>query len=114
MRIVDLETLAMAPVFDYGSSDASCAAIAAGTGASHVHWLHFEPGGVIGAHPAGFAQLLVPVHGSGWAAGPDGARHPIARGRVAIFEAGETHSKGSATGMSALMIQITALHPEAR
>src|SRR5512135_2577660 len=109
MLIFDLETVSTAPILDYESRAAASAAIGRGAGDGHIHWLRFEPGGVVGPHPAGFAQLLVPLEGSGWAAGPDAVRHPISRGRVAFIAPGEVHSKGSEDGMRALMIQLSTL-----
>jgi hypothetical protein len=114
MRIIDLEALTTAPILNYQSADASAASIGRGTGASHVHWLRLEAGGVIGPHPAGRAQLLVPLEGNGWAAGADGARRPISRGQVAIFAVEETHSQGCEGGMTALLIQLSTLILEFR
>lgn len=108
MRIVDLASLTTVPILDYQSAHAGAVVIADGTGSSHIHWLRFEPGGMIGPHPAGFTQLLVPLEGSGWVAGSDGSRHPLSRGHLAIIAKHEVHSKGSDTGMSALMVQMSA------
>ena len=109
MRIIDLHSLNTFPIRDYDSSAASSRALAMGSGDSHVHWVCVSPGGVIGPHPAGFAQLLIPLDGSGWAAGADGVRLPISPGQAAAIAAGETHSKGSDAGMQAVMIQVSAL-----
>jgi len=107
MRIVDLEAITTAPILDYESTAAASASIGHGGGKGHIHWLSFEAGGAIGPHPAGFAQLLIPLVGSGRAAGPDGVRQPISRGRAAFIALGEVHSKGSEGGMKALMIQLS-------
>ena len=81
MRIIDLQAIGTDPILDYQSTGAASASIGQGGGESQVHWLRFDPGGTIGPHPAGFAQLLLPIEGSGWAAGPDGDRQAIFRGR---------------------------------
>jgi hypothetical protein len=109
MRIIDLDGLATTPILEYQSTAAAAASIAQGRGDAHIHWLRFEAGGVIGPHPAGPAQLLIPIEGSGWAAGLDAVRYPIALGQVAFIASGEVHSKGSEGGMNALMIQLSAL-----
>lgn len=114
MRILDLDILTPTPILEYESADAVSASIGQGSGNSHVYWLRFKPGGVIGAHPAGSSQLLIPLEGRGWAAGPDAVRQPIARGQIAFFASGEVHSKGSEEGMAALMIQISTLDLELR
>ena len=114
MRIIDLNSLTTAPVLEYQSTNAGSAGIGQGRGDSHIYWLRFAPGGSIGPHPAGLAQLLIPLEGRGWAAGPDAVRHPIALGQLAFIAPGELHSKGSEDGMKALMIQISAIALESR
>jgi hypothetical protein len=109
MHIIDLDALTTTPVLEYQSTAAAAASVAQGRGDGHIHWLCFERGGVIGPHPAGPAQLLIPIDGTGWAAGSDAVRHPIALGQVAVIASGELHSKGSDEGMKALMIQFSTL-----
>ena len=111
VRIIDLDGFPTAPILEYQSAAAAAASIAQGQGDGHIHWLRFEPGGVIGPHPAGPAQLLIPLMGTGWVAGPDAVRHAIGPGQVAVVDAGEVHSKGSEGGMRALMVQLTTLAP---
>jgi quercetin dioxygenase-like cupin family protein len=83
--------------------------IADGVGEAHVYWIAFEPGGVIGPHEAGFGQLFVPVDGAGWVAGQDGRRLAVSPGESAFIARGEMHSKGSDSGMTALMLQVRDL-----
>jgi quercetin dioxygenase-like cupin family protein len=80
-----------------------------GAGECHVYTIHFESPGEIGPHEAGFDQLLVVVEGSGWGAGANGVRVPLGPGQAALFRKGEVHSKGSEEGMTAIMIQVSAL-----
>jgi hypothetical protein len=54
--------------------------IAAGHGPVRLVCLRLDPGGVVGTHPAGAAQLFLVVAGDGWIAGPDGERVPITSG----------------------------------
>ena len=82
-----------------------------GEGEAHAHVLYFAPGGEIGPHRAGFGQLLVALSGSGWVAGGDGERHDLPEGHAVLITRGETHSKGSDTGMTALMVQVRDLAP---
>jgi quercetin dioxygenase-like cupin family protein len=71
-----------------------------------VYCLHLDPGGEIGAHEAGFAQLFLIVDGSGWVSGSDGKRQLLRRGQGAIIARGEMHAKGTASGMTAIMVQV--------
>ena len=80
-----------------------------GSGDAHVYTVHFDPGGEIGRHEAGFDQLFIVIEGSGWASGGDGVRHPLETGEAARFQRGEVHAKGSDEGMTALMVQVTSL-----
>ena len=87
----------------------SSIALADGEGEAHGYVLYFEPGGAIGPHEAGFGQLLFAVAGDGWVAGRDGRRLQLAEGQAAFIQRGEIHSKGSETGLTALMIQVRDL-----
>jgi quercetin dioxygenase-like cupin family protein len=84
--------------------------LAAGAGESHIHLVEIDAGGEIGPHPAGFSQIFFCLEGSGWVASADGARAPIGRGSAAFFARGEVHSKGSAHGLRALIVQVHDLH----
>jgi quercetin dioxygenase-like cupin family protein len=90
---------------------ASSIKVAEGTGDAHAYVLYFEPGGEIGRHEAGFGQLLFALSGNGWVAGGDGERLPLAEGHAAFIRRGEMHSKGSETGLTALMVQVRDLTP---
>jgi quercetin dioxygenase-like cupin family protein len=98
------------PIVAFASRDAAAAELAAGSGEAHAHIVHIAAGGEIGPHVTGFGQLFVVLDGSGWVAGDDGERVSISAGEVAYFARGEGHSKGSATGLRALMIQVYDLH----
>jgi quercetin dioxygenase-like cupin family protein len=85
--------------------------LAEGEGEAHAYVLFFEPGGEIGPHEAGFGQLFFALSGDGWIAGRDAIRVPLATGQGALIDRGEVHSKGSETGLTALMIQVRVLNP---
>lgn len=89
---------------------ASSLEVAEGQGEAHAYVVHFEAGGEIGPHEAGFGQLFFAVRGSGWVAGGDGRRQALAEGEAALITRGEVHSKGSESGMTALMVQVRDLH----
>jgi quercetin dioxygenase-like cupin family protein len=93
----------------YEVKHASSIKLAEGDGEAHAYVLYFEPGGEIGPHEAGLGQLLVAVSGSGWVAGGDGVRLPLNEGQAAVISRGEIHSKGSETGLTALMLQVREL-----
>lgn len=99
------------PIQKYESSGAAALPIASGHGDTHVNYVQFEPGGVIGPHPTGFAQLFIVSQGSGWVAGEDGVRTPISTGQYAYYRKGELHSKGTDKGMAAIMVQVDSLNP---
>jgi quercetin dioxygenase-like cupin family protein len=109
MQIITFSPATGAQIREFESIGASVIPLGSGAGEAHVFALSFEPGGRIGPHPAGFGQLLVPLTGSGWAAGADGVEFPLEPGQAAYFARGEVQSKGSETGMTALMIQVREL-----
>ena len=100
---------ALAPIVDFQSRDSRAAELATGSGEAHVHIVHIDAGGEIGPHVAGFGQLFICLEGRGWVAAADGERVAISRGEVAYFARGERHSKGSADGLRALIIQVYEL-----
>lgn len=103
-RARDLET-----ILTQEAHDASAARLVHGAGEAHAYLLHFDAGGAIGRHEAGFGQLFVVVEGSGWVSGQDDVRTDVSAGDVALFHRGEFHGKGSETGMTAVMVQVRDL-----
>lgn len=112
MKIVEIGPARQQRITAYGAQNAFSRLAASGSGRTHVHSLRFDPGGVIGRHPAGPAQLFIVVEGAGWVEGGDGVRTPIAAGQAAYIAAGESHAKGSETGMSVVMVQVETLELE--
>ncbi len=113
IKIIDTSVDRAVVIDRFASRGARSVPIGHGSGECHVYALHFEPGGEIGPHEAGFDQLFVVAEGEGWGAGPDGVREALSTGDTMVFRRGEVHSKGSETGMRAIMIQISALEGEA-
>lgn len=112
MHRVDLMVTAHdAPVSGYESHGAHALPLGGGGGEGHVYRVRISPGGAIGPHEAGFGQLFLVVVGSGWISGGDGVRHSLAAGQGAFIARGEVHAKGSDTGLTAVMVQLTDLIP---
>ena len=97
------------PISLYQSHGASALPLADGRGDGHVYCIRFAPGGAIGPHEANFGQLFLVLAGSGWVSGGDGVARPLGMGQAALIGRGEVHAKGSETGMTALMVQLTEL-----
>jgi len=111
MQVIETGPELAATIHRFESHGASSVHLGTGTGDAHVYAIHIEPGGEIGPHEAGFDQLFIVVEGAGWAAGADGVQIPLDSGRAVIVHRGEIHSKGSETGMKAIMVQVSALRP---
>jgi hypothetical protein len=109
MRILEFSHERARPIQLFATSGASNVHLASGRGEVHAYCQYFEPGGTIGTHPAGYAQLFVVVEGEGWVAGVDGTHVPIVTGQAAFFDPGEIHSKGSGKGMTAITVQADEL-----
>jgi RimJ/RimL family protein N-acetyltransferase/quercetin dioxygenase-like cupin family protein len=109
MRIFEFSTRTMESITQYQSTGAASVVLAAGAGDARIHSLRFEPGGQIGEHPTGSAQLFLVVQGSGWVMDGAGHRVNLTAGQGAFFERREQHSKGSDAGMTALMVQVDTL-----
>jgi quercetin dioxygenase-like cupin family protein len=76
---------------------------------AHAVVIEVGPGGVVGRHPAGVAQLIVVVRGSGWVSGADGERETIGSGEAVLLERGEEHESGSEEGMTVLVVEAEKL-----
>jgi quercetin dioxygenase-like cupin family protein len=111
MKIINFSDRHAEPIESFQSVRAYSARLGDGDGEAHVYCVRFDPGGKIGAHPAGFGQLFLITAGSGWVSGQDGKRVELSAGQGAYFSRGEMHSKGSEVGMTAIMVQVKELHP---
>lgn len=111
MKVIDFSREHSLPINNFDSVAARSVHLADGEGEAHAYSIHFESGGCIGPHPAGFGQIFLVVQGSGWVIGGDGERTNLECGQGAYIERGEQHSKGSDTGMTAIMLQVRELTP---
>lgn len=112
MRIAELSAHASREITEFDSVAARSLPLAHGDGEAHAYLLHFDAGGRIGEHEAGFGQMLLVLEGAGWVAGADGEPRALGVGQAAFIERGERHAKGSETGMTALMVQVRELAPD--
>ena len=74
--------------------------------------MHLDMGGEVGFHEATVPRLFLVVAGEGWVCGVDQVRQPISVGTGAYWEAGESHGAGTASEMTALVVESDALDPE--
>lgn len=85
--------------------------IVEGVAGATVVCLRFRPGAVLGRHPAAGHQLFLVVDGEGWASGAEGGRREVKLGYAVWWEPGEAHESGSASGMTALVVEAAELDP---
>ncbi|MCM3251926.1 cupin domain-containing protein [Priestia aryabhattai] len=97
----------------YQSHLATYVKMAQANEAATIGYMYIEGEGTVGYHEAPIAQLFIVVEGEGWVTGENRKRIPIRRGEAALWGKGEWHTSGSETGMTAIVIQSEALHPEA-
>lgn len=106
MELIDFSRSKADPIERFESLNASRAVIGGTPGEARIYCLYFDPTGIIGTHPTGFCQFFLVVEGSGWVAGADGHRITLKAGEGVRLSKGEVHSKGSETGMIAIMVQL--------
>ena len=106
MELIDFSKVRADAIERFESVSASRVVIGGTRNGSRIYCLYFGPDGIIGAHPTGICQFFLVVEGSGWVSGEDGNRIPLKAGEGVRLEKGEMHSKGSETGMTAIMIQM--------
>jgi hypothetical protein len=64
------------PITTYHSHRALAVPLGSGRGEGHIYCIYLGPGGEIGPHESGFAQLFLVLAGSGWVSGADGGHSP--------------------------------------
>jgi len=72
---------------------------------TRVQTVRFEPDGTIGRHPTGVGQVFAVVEGAGWVSCADGVRVDVGVGDVVVWDTGEDHDSGTATGMLVCIVQ---------
>jgi hypothetical protein len=97
------------PISAHGSIGLHATRIASGDGGVVLTCLAVGPGGTIGTHPTTGDQLFLVITGSGWVAGADGIRHPVEAGQGARWAAGEFHTSGATTSLTALAVEGSSL-----
>ncbi|GEM_PF-205856 len=122
MRLVRFDSEVSRKITEFGSVGLTLAPLARFDGSGHIICMRLEPDGFIGYHEAAGPQLFIVVEGEGWAQGGptsdaessegrDDARQMIGAGMAALWEAGEWHAAGTATGMTAIVIDGPAIEP---
>jgi len=109
MKLFDFSPGHGVTILAYESHGAYALQLGEGWGEGHIYCVRIEPGGAIGPHEAGFGQLFPAVAGSGWVSGGDGVPQALSVGQGAFVARGEVHAKGSDTGLTAIMVQLTDL-----
>ncbi len=109
MQLIRFDQNHAHPIEHYQSIGASHAAIGHSTAETRLGCIYIEPGGILGAHPAGVDQFFLVVSGEGWISGEDGQRTAVSAGTGALWRAGEMHESGSDRGMTAIVIQASQL-----
>ncbi len=109
-QLIRFDKSVASAVENYGARATSSVHLGSGSGESHAYVLHFDAGGEIGEHETGFGQLFVVVAGAGWVlSGSD--RYEVELGDAVFLPRGVMHAKGSESGMTAVMIQMSELEP---
>ena len=112
MKVIEFSRELAEPIKMFESVSSASVHLGDGTGETHIYCIYFESGSQIGEHPAGYGQLFLVMNGEGWAASHDGHRVKLKAGQGAYFQPGEFHSKGSDTGMTVIMVQVSNLEPK--
>ncbi|QSJ19161.1 cupin domain-containing protein [Nostoc sp. UHCC 0702] len=112
MKVIEFSREHAKLITQFETVSASSVHIGDGVGEAHVYCIYFEPNSAIGRHQAGYGQLFLVISGEGWASGEDNHRVQLSAGQGAYFERGEFHSKGSDTGMTVIMVQVSDINPQ--
>lgn len=111
MRLLQFAPETGRPLTQFESQAAIVTRLARGAGETQLRVIYLAAGGRVGHHPAALPQLLCVFAGAGEVCGQDGRWHPLHAGQAALWEAGEWHSTRSAGGLTALVVEGSALEP---
>ena len=98
MRVVECGSAHAERIDDFGSHRAASVHLGSDRGDAHVFTPHFEPGGAIERHRAGFDPLFRVVAGEGWVEGDSGERVSLRPGQAGVLRRGDMHAKGVSSG----------------
>jgi quercetin dioxygenase-like cupin family protein len=73
--------------------------------------MDFEPGGILGMHPATCDQLFLIVEGEGWVRTNETEKISLKAGESAFWRKGEEHESGTANGMKVMIFEGDQLNP---
>jgi quercetin dioxygenase-like cupin family protein len=106
MQVFQPAELKAHPIEAFGSSGASAARLASGTGPWNMVQVRLEPGGILGLHPTVGDQHFVLVRGSGQVRGKDPTPVRVAACQAVLWEAGEEHETNAGPeGLVAVAIE---------
>jgi hypothetical protein len=97
-------------VDQFESQEAAFSRVVDLAGTGQVGCLHLGPSGILGRHPAASTQLFCVVLGEGEVSGADGIAVPIQAGQAALWEPGEAHETTTRTGLTAIIVEVEAVH----
>ena len=109
MKVVDFYPQNSRPVTEFGSRNAFISPLARLDAETQIHCIYFQPGGIVGYHPALGHQLFFVVQGKGWVRGEKGDRVWITSGQGVYWEPGEGHESGTDEGMVAIIVEAESL-----
>lgn len=75
----------------------------------HIAHLYLSPGEAVPVHPATVGQLFIVTAGAGWVEDGAGQRRAVAQGEAALWHAGDLHGAGTDEGLSAVIVEASAL-----
>ncbi len=94
----------------FGSRGVALTPVTRIEGRGQIVRFELEPGGAIGRHRGGTAQVLLVLAGSGWLSVEDAVRQPIAPGDRVVWAAGEEHETTTDEGLTALVVECEWLN----
>jgi quercetin dioxygenase-like cupin family protein len=109
VKLIDLDVSGGRPIDRFESVHSRHFGVAHIAGPGSVGVVVLGVDGIVGRHPAVGDQLFIVIDGEGWACGPDGHRIEVRAGQAVLWTAGEHHTSGTSTGMTALIVEAAAL-----
>ena len=78
-----------------------------------IHWMHFDPRGLIGRHSLTSPQIFLIVEGEGWVKSDNPEPIPVMKGDGVFWETGDWQEAGSDSGMTVILMESKLPDPAA-
>jgi quercetin dioxygenase-like cupin family protein len=113
MRIFRIESGNGYEIREHGSTNVFLSPVVDVDRSATIHWMHFDPRGLIGGHYLTSPQIFLVAEGDGWVKSNNLEPIPVIMGDGVFWDTGEWHEAGSESGMNVILVESKLPDPAA-